>query len=31
MPHEVLLQVECSASLAQMRLALETGTSTEEF
>jgi hypothetical protein len=31
MPHEVLLQVECSARLVQMRLALKTGASTEEL
>jgi len=31
MPHEVFLQVECNASLAQMLLALETGAPTEEF
>lgn len=31
MPHQVLLQVGCSARLAQMRLALKTGASTEEY
>jgi hypothetical protein len=31
MPHEVLLQVECSASLAQMRLALEKGAQLRSF
>ena len=31
MPLAVLLQLECSARLAQMRLVLETGASTEEF